>query len=130
MKRLVLCCVLSSFVSSAIWAEKHPFSNGLFWEYENGVLTISGNGPMDKYGSQPWKREGDVEKVVIENGVTFIGPSAFWEYDRPHHLKSVVIGNSVTCIGNGAFSHCSSLTSVTIPNSVTIIEDLAFYGCI
>jgi hypothetical protein len=39
------------------------------------------------------------------------------------------IPNSVTTIGNGAFSSCSSLTSITIPNSVTSIGYGAFRDC-
>ena len=42
---------------------------------------------------------------------------------------SYAVTNSVTSIGSGAFSGCTSLTSVTIPNSVTNIGDSAFYGC-
>ena len=42
---------------------------------------------------------------------------------------SYTVPNSVTSIGNGAFSFCSSLTSVTIPNSVTNIGNNAFAIC-
>ena len=128
MKRLVLFYVLSLLVFSSTWAEKHPFSNGLYWELENGVLTISGNGAMKDFPG-PWEDEGTVEKVVIENGVTSIGKCNFWEYNKPHHLKSVEIGNTVTTIGERAFSHCTGLTSVTIPNSVTSIGESAFSDC-
>ena len=41
----------------------------------------------------------------------------------------VDIPEGVTSIGNGAFSYCSSLTSVTIPDSVTSIGDCAFEDC-
>ena len=111
-----------------LMAEKHPFSNGLYWELNGTTLTISGNGPMEDY-SQPWENKGTVEKVVIENGVTSIGRCCFLEYEKPHYLKSVVIGNSVTSIVDFAFSGCSSLTSVCIPNSVTSIGKYAFNGC-
>lgn len=44
-------------------------------------------------------------------------------------LVSAEIGELCTSIGDGAFNHCSGLTSVTIPNSVTSIGNNAFYGC-
>jgi hypothetical protein len=42
---------------------------------------------------------------------------------------SFTIPSSVTEISYGAFSGCSSITSITIPNSVTTIGITAFYGC-
>ena len=41
----------------------------------------------------------------------------------------ITFDGAVTLIGAGAFSRCSSLTSITIPDSVTSIVDNPFFGC-
>ena len=110
-------------------AEKSGFCGpNLPWHLtDDGVLTISGIGKMDDYlySVAPWKNSG-VKRIIIGDGVTTIGNSAFSEC---RSLTSVTIPNSVTTIGDDAFIACSSLTSVTIPNSVTTIGLEAFIGC-
>lgn len=85
---------------------------------------------MTNYSSRepaPWySRCSEIEKVVIEDGVTNIGNYAFHDC---FNLTSVEIPNSVTSIGDFAFSYCKSLTSIEIPNSVTSIGIFAFDHC-
>ena len=96
----------------------------------NYILTISGTGAMadyEDYDYQPWySYAGRIAKVIIKDGVTSIGSSAFDSFSA---LTSVTIPNSMTSIGNYAFSDCSTLPSVTIPNSVTSIGNNAFSSC-
>ncbi len=96
-----------------------------------GTLTISGTGDMKDYDYDydyaPWyNRRDEIKAVIIENGVTSIGNSAFYYCTG---LTSVTIPDSVTSIGNSAFYYCTGLTSVTIPDSVTSIGDYAFRYC-
>ena len=105
--------------------------SNLTWKLDaDGTLTISGTGAMKNYNyynnPSPVYNNSNVKKVVIEDGVTSIGKSAF---DSCIRLTSITIPDSVTSIGNAAFYGCSSLTSITIPDGVTSIEKSAFSFC-
>ena len=70
------------------------------------------------------------KNYLSENGIIFSKEKkVIIAYPAGKTEESYNIPNIVTSIGDGAFSGCSSLTSITIPDSVTAIEDYAFYGC-
>ena len=106
--------------------------DNLTWTLDaDGTLTISGTGAMKDYDyynnpSPASQKKDSVKKVVIEDGVTSIGNSAFYDCNS---LTSITISNSVTSIGAYAFSNCGYLTSITIPDGVTSIGALAFRAC-
>ena len=102
------------------------------WNLSNGVLTISGTGPIPDYeiGSGepkvPWKSVQDqITKVVIQEGITSIGQWAFYSC---HNLKDVTIPSTVTSIGYGAFENCA-IESVYLPDGVVSIDNSAFARC-
>ena len=107
MKQLYLL-LITLLVSLSAYAERSgTCGKNLQWKLTaEGVLTITGIGEMKDWGrnARPWSPYSDV--------------------------KQVIIGDGVTTIGGSAFSGCSSLTSLTIPNSVTDIGSSAFYHCI
>ena len=130
MKQLYLL-LITLLVSLSAYAEKSGTCGAnLQWKLtDEGVLTITGTGEMQDWNRSkpsPWHADKSVKQVIIGNGVTTIGSSAFSDCDS---LTSVTIPNSVTTIGSGAFEFCFSLTSLTIPNSVTTIGSSAFAGC-
>ena len=131
---------------------------GEFWSFEDGVLTIWGEGPMDDYDvkntgwtTTPWcvlRLDTKITKVVVLEGVTTVGDYAlYW----CNHLKEVVLADTVTKIGTSAFgrtglekfvvpdtvtelgsqvfSHCESLAEITIPNGVTSMGTYIFSDC-
>ena len=127
--------------------------DGLTWTLDSdGLLTISGTGAMEDYepNELPWYSYcEDIISVVISEGVTTIGDSAFYNcisltsitipdnvtsigdsaFANCDRLASITIPNSVTSIGNNVFSYCSGLTSIIIPDGVTSIGYYAFYQC-
>lgn len=93
----------------------------------NGVLTISGTGKIGTYSIKPWYNSMEsIISVVIENGITSIGGSAFQSCEN---LESVLIADSVTNIDDCAFAMCTKITNVTIPSGVRTIRLYAFAHC-
>jgi len=88
---------------------------------KDSLLTITGNGAMQSYGSgvaAPWYEYQDyINTCVVKKGVTSIGSVAFFNC---YNMNSVTIPNSVTSISMFAFWLCSGLTSITNQNPIPI----------
>ena len=132
MKKFCLLFVVMLQAMVAVADVGGKCGDKLTWTYTESsqILTIKGSGTMTNYRSSwsvPWRFYcSEIRTIIIEDGVTSIGESAF---SGCLALTSVTIPNSVTSIGEYAFAYCSKLTSITIPNSVTSIGKSAFSGC-
>ena len=81
---------------------------------------------VTEIGSDAFKNQRKLSKVIIPEGVTAIGSKAFSGCDG---IESVRLPSSLTSIGNKAFSNCKQLRTVTIPVSVAQIGDNPFAMC-
>lgn len=108
--------------------------DNLTWTLDgNGVLTISGSGPMTDYSSDnsrstaPWTAYSP-KKLVLNNGITRIGDYAFYQC---HSLTgSLTLPESLVSIGERAFLACSNLTGrLILPSGMSSIGKGAFSFC-
>ena len=100
----------------------------MVWAYEDGILTITGNGLMDDFpGDAPWDayRE-EITQVIFSGEVTYIGAGAFDEYDA---LKTVDFGDAIYELGTRAFYSCDGLTELELPASFKIFGEESLRGC-
>lgn len=120
---------------------------------DDGILTISGEGEMKDWTSEDtcdWHSEynkRNVQKVIINEGITNIGNRAF---EWCNSLTNIEIPGTVISIGELAFEMCAfsqielpeglkhigdgafwgaGLESIKIPSSVKKIEENTFYYC-
>ena len=72
------------------------------WALDGSTLYITGSGEMyDFYSGAPWALyKGSINRVVLSDGITYVGAYAFQDYDS---LTSVEFGNSLISIGKDAF---------------------------
>ena len=98
---------------------------------EDGVLTITGEGPMPDYRdggtseTPPWyPHVNRISSLTIGEGVTRIGDYAFMLCS---FVTEVVIPESETSMGDWAFWHCQSLKRITFPDRMVRFGEWAFY---
>ncbi len=132
---LLLAVLLAMSMAQAAWADDFSGQCGddVSWRLNNGLLVISGTGPMTDFtedaliANTPWQKySSNIKNVVIEEGVTSIGSNAFIVCNQ---LSSVSLPSSMKTIGDFSFNHCSNLKSINIPNGVTTIGKEAFAHC-
>lgn len=114
------------FAALPVFAKTESGSCGenVIWSYDNlnQRLTISGSGEMYDYSSKsvPWKDYlKQITSVVINDGVTVIGESAFVGLKQ---AKSITIADSVKKIRSYAFENCYNLNYLTLPKSIEEIS--------
>ena len=90
---------------------------------DDGTMTISGTGAMcDK--ETPWRNfSSQINRVVIESGVTTVGSYAFSNCDN---LTAAELPGTLTAIGDYAFAW-SGIAEITIPDGVVTIGACAFW---
>ena len=94
------------------------------WDYNNGVLTISGTGTVEQV---PWRAYDDyITQVVIKEGITKI--DAWNAFQRDGKLASVSLPDSLTYIAPGTFEFCTALQEITIPKNLTSCGAWCFIG--
>ena len=120
MKHTLLILCFSLLSAATLWAANAPYSGycgrqihqnsdstNLRWTLQNGVLTISGSGPMRGYelaAQTPW-------------------------YAYRNAIQHLHIADSVSTVGSKAFANCSLLSSVYVGNAVVSIDTAAFEDC-
>lgn len=98
------------------------------WALDGSTLYITGSGEMyDFYSGAPWALyKGSINRVVLSDGITYVGAYAFQDYDS---LTSVEFGNSLISIGKDAFSGCDGLSSITLPATFKKFGENSLRSC-
>ena len=143
MKQRILClllaaCMLLSLGMPGVRAaepRRHSVTitaapmaeQGITWEVNDGLLTISGNGAVPDYaqGEAPWMEE-EVFSIIIEDGITALGSNAFRGMKK---LQEVTIGSGVAAMGESVFADCPVMQRVTFRGGKGIIPTNSFIGC-
>ncbi len=149
---VLLCTTLFSLnIGTAFAATSGSCGTNATWSYNASThtLTISGTGATKDYRDTtnkilrteqaPWiEYKEQIQKVVVNSGITEIGDYAFFECVA---LTSVSLPDTLQkldgwggAVGNvdktyGCFQSCTALENITLPSSLLEIESYVFNGC-
>lgn len=98
----------------------------VYWEIENEVLRLYGEGKTNSEKSVNKLSERFFKELVVENGVTSLSYNLF---EGCANLEKATIAESVECIESGAFTGCSNLSEVVLNEGLKEIEENAFEDC-
>ena len=120
-------CYLHAVSSADVLLEWQPAKCGenLYWDFQDGVLSITGSGDMDDYFLvPPWGNIHNITSVSLPEGLTSIGAFTFFGAN----IRTIDIPTTVKKIATCAFVY-SALESLTIPAGVHDIEGGSFLHC-
>lgn len=109
------------------------YGENITWEIHNdGKLVVNGSGDMVDFTQaessnrewHPYRK--DVTSVIIGEGITSIGDSAFFGFEN---LVCAHLPDGVVRIGAIAFGICRKLVNINIPSSVNAFKQYCFNGC-
>lgn len=142
MKRVLMCllalCVLTLSLAPVGYAaetgepaavrEPGHCGENMTWVLQDGILTITGTGPMDDFPDGPqWaEHKEDIRKVVLSGNISTVGANAFTDYDK---LTEVDFGKALQEIGTGAFKDCDGLTAISLPDPFRRFGEESFMNC-
>ena len=87
-------------------------NNALIWSYEDQskTLTITGDGALTENYTFGIEAPTQMHTLIIGDGVTAIGDSAFYNKSSIFHIS---IGANVASIGNYTFAECRNFDDIT-----------------
>lgn len=94
---------------------------------ENGTLTITGTGKIDKFFFDDKEIEyKKIKQIIISEGITELGKNCFCYLENVTLVKFPV---SLQIIGEDAMNGMESLTEIQFPSELSQIGESAFYNC-
>lgn len=126
MKRFLSILLLVALCTTAVFAASGRAGKNAKWILKDGVLTITGTGPMKNFSKDRPFREDLVRKLVIEEGITTIGNNICRDCEN---LITAELPSSLASVGENSFLNCVNLSEITIPFGTVSIGKRAFMDC-